>query len=396
MSSKPGRRKAPAGCFWRGNTLWGRIQAGGRDIKWSLRTNDPKVAAARRNAERDRAIAALHYGDHRRTFQEALESWGQRIVDTVGPRTLARYVTSLGVLQPFLEGLYLDEIDAELIRAIVTSRRETPSLPAGKKKPIIVSVATIKRDLTALSSVIDHAIDEGWIERNAVRDWLRPGGRRKSRLNERRDPIVLPDIDHVQMVIRAAAPSFGRVIEAALLTGARESELANAERSQFDRGRRQLTLIGKRNKRRTIDLVDGGQDYGLALFSSLPAAIGTRSLFWHQPVKGRGQRREKLAAIPYSQVSTNFRRVVAKVVRQAQKQEQEFRPFKLHDLRHLHAVLWLKSGRSIYVLQQRLGHTSIKTTEIYLQFLTPEEAHIAKYGPGTKTGTDAAVLKTRA
>jgi hypothetical protein len=32
--------------------------------------------------------------------------------------------------------------------------------------------------------------------------------------------------------------------------------------------------------------------------------------------------------------------------------------------------MWLKSGRSIYKLQQRLCHTSIKTTEMYLQYLT--------------------------
>jgi integrase len=50
-----------------------------------------------------------------------------------------------------------------------------------------------------------------------------------------------------------------------------------------------------------------------------------------------------------------------------------FRPFRFHDLRHWHAVQWLKQGRSIYDLKERLGHTSVKTTEPYLEFLTPEE-----------------------
>jgi integrase/recombinase XerD len=42
--------------------------------------------------------------------------------------------------------------------------------------------------------------------------------------------------------------------------------------------------------------------------------------------------------------------------------------------------MWLKSCRSIYKLQQRLGHTSIKTTEMYLQHLTPDEKQAAMYG----------------
>jgi integrase/recombinase XerD len=64
-----------------------------------------------------------------------------------------------------------------------------------------------------------------------------------------------------------------------------------------------------------------------------------------------------------------------------------FRPFRFHDLRHLHAVNWLKDGRSIYVLQRRLGHASIKTTEFYCEFLTPEEDMIAKGLRGTKLAT---------
>jgi integrase/recombinase XerD len=42
---------------------------------------------------------------------------------------------------------------------------------------------------------------------------------------------------------------------------------------------------------------------------------------------------------------------------------------------------------SIYVLQKHLGHSSIATTELYLQFLAPEEAEFAKRGVGTKDGT---------
>jgi integrase/recombinase XerD len=273
------------------------------------------------------------------------------------------------VLQPHLEGLYLDEIDKKLIGSIVESRQNTPYVPKGKKHPIIVKPATIKRDLTALSSVFDFCVDEEWMQTNPSMDWLKPGHRRKSRLQERRDPIVLPESAHIDMVIARAPGLFAEMIRAAVNTGARLDELAKGARRHLDGERRQLNVVGKRNKMRVIALEDGGEDFGFRLFSNLPASSETKALFWHRPPKGKRQDGGP-ADRPYSQVSSNFRRIVAATAKQAQKQAQEFRPFRFHDLRHVHAVNWLKSGRSIYVLQQRLGHTSVKTTEMYLAFLT--------------------------
>lgn len=391
--AKRNRRKAPTGCFWRNGVIYGRVQTGGADIKWSLRTDDPAIAAGRRKTERARVVAAQRYGDQRRTFAETMEAWGRFIVQNVSASTMRRYTSSLAVLQPHLEGLYLDQIDKKRISAIVEARRDTPYVPVGKRHPIKVSVATIKRDLTALSSVFDYCVDQDWMEINPVMAWLKPGHRKKSRLQERRDPIVLPEPGHIQMVIDAAPGLFAKMIEAALKTGARLDELGKAERRHFDKSRQQLTVIGKRNKLRVIDLADKGEDFGLSLFSGLPVSMETTALFWHRPPKGKRSPTEPVAR-RYRQISSNFGRVVERVAAQAQKQEQSFRPFRFHDLRHVHAVNWLKSGRSIYVLQQRLGHTSVKTTEIYLSFLTPEEKRKAMFGEvaeGSNSGTRAAV-----
>jgi hypothetical protein len=43
----PRRRATPRGCYWRGNTLWGRIKFGGKRIAWSLNTADPAEATSR-------------------------------------------------------------------------------------------------------------------------------------------------------------------------------------------------------------------------------------------------------------------------------------------------------------------------------------------------------------
>jgi len=386
------RRKAPKGCFWRGEMLWGRIQTGGGDIKWSLRTDDPRVAASRRKVDHARAVAAQRYGDQRRTFAEAMEAWGRYIADKISSKTLRRYASSLSVLQPFLEGMYLDEIDKKLIGSIVETRRDIPYIPKGKKQPIKVTIATIKRDLTALSSVFDFCVDEEWLPTNPAMDWLKPGHRKTSRLQERRDPIVLPDPVHVQMVIDQAPPMIAKIIQTAIETGARLDELKKAQRHHLDKTRRQLTIIGKRNKLRVVDLEDAGEDFGFRILSGLLVTLETKALFWHRrEVKGRSRLGQQ-PAHPYREL--NFDRLVETVAEKAQKQDHDFRPFRFHDLRHVHAVNWLKSGRSIYALQQRLGHTSVKTTEMYLAYLTAEEKQQAMFGTstaGTKTGSRAAV-----
>ncbi len=280
-----------------------------------------------------------------------LDAWEPSILRSVSPGTVRRYGVSLGQLQPYLEGLFLDEVNGELVARIIRERSTT------------VTNATVKRDLVALSSVIGFAVDEGWRDDNPVLA-------RMKRIKERRDPIILPDPEHIRMVIARAPGLLAAMIEAAWRTGARQEELAGARRGQLSEARRELTLVGKGNKMRVIDLDPFG---GYELLRTLPAALRGAYLFWH----GAGER--------YSNVASRFRAIERSV--QAESSTDFFRPFRFHDLRHRHAVDWLQSGRSIYDLQHRLGHASIKTTELYLEFLTPEQTRIVKQQVGTKPGT---------
>lgn len=353
----PQRRSSPKNCFWRGGTLWGRVKIKGRDHKWSLRTDDPKAARARIEAERKRLIAAVYYGDDRKLFDDVAASWAEHhIAHAVAPTTAARYAVSLGQIRPWVEGKYLDEVDRAMTMAFVDAR-----LAGG------VSQATVRRDLTALSSILEHAIERGWRD-----DGDNPALARLKRLKERRDPIVLPEPAHIERVIQRAPGRLGDMIRAAWVTGCRLNELVGAERGRLDHTRRQLTVRGKGNKVRVI-----GLDYAGAyeFLRALPVRLGCPFLFWHHDGK------------PYANASSRFRAIVLAEMQAARKtalaqghKAPDFRPFRFHDLRHRHAVDWLKSGHSIYDLQQRLGHSSIKVTELYLQFLTPEEKRAAMQG----------------
>jgi integrase/recombinase XerD len=346
-------RKAPTGCFWRGNTLWGRIYINGREIRRSLQTSDPKVAAQRRKSAQERLIADK-FGDATRGFVEVVEAWSRWIGRQVGTSTCRRYACSLDQLQPYLDGKTLSAVDGRLVSGIAQARAS-----AG------VSNATIKRDLVALSSVINFAIDQGWRDDNPVLPRL-------GRIKERRDPIVLPLIAHIDLVISRCPGMVADVVKLAMATGARQDELLKARRDSVDRGRRQLTIIGKGNKQRVIDLDPFG---GYAMISALPAYAGKPLLFWHSEGES------------YKSFAPNFVKVIRRTAAWAKANGVEFRPFRFHDLRHWHAVQWLKEGRSIYDLQRRLGHASIKTTEIYCEYLTADEERVAKQQTRTKSGT---------
>ena len=150
------KRKAPAGCYWRGKILWGEVQIKGQRIRWSLGTDDPAIAKARRQAGKERSIADLH-GDARRTFEEAFTAWDVQLTRSVGPKTAKRYLVSLKQLSRWLDGRSLPEIDGRLVAGIIRERQK-----AG------VTNATIKRDLGALSSVMNFCVLQEWIEANPV------------------------------------------------------------------------------------------------------------------------------------------------------------------------------------------------------------------------------------
>jgi len=307
------KRKAPPGCYWRGRILWGEIQVKGQRIRWSLKTDDPAIAKARRQAGKERAIADVH-GDARRTFAEVFTAWDAQLERTVGPKTAQRYLISLKQLAKWLDGRDLVEVDGRLVAEIIRERQRKG-----------VTNATIKRDLGALSSIMNFAILQDWIETNPVLPKL-------ALVPERRDPIMLPSDRDIALVIERAPGMVGAMITAALKTGAREDELAKAKRVDIDHARKQMTVVGKRNKIRVIDLVPFE---GYEFFAALPAFVGKPFLFWHD--KGE----------PYASFAPTFNKLMNRTEAWAKANGVEFRRFRFHHLRHRHAVDWLKSGRDI-------------------------------------------------
>lgn len=348
------RKSAPKWCYWRGDVLWCRLTIDGREIRESLRTSSADVARRRAEEIRAKAIGVAKYGETIRTWEDAVAAWAGVIGDAVGPRTALRYEQSLRIIAKYFAGKPIADICTRDINEMVKARKLEG-----------VTLATIRRDLTAMSSVLDHAVDELWREGNPARDKSR-------RLREITPLFVLPSEENIEAVFAPLTGLLEDMARFAWATGMRLSEVTSLDRRQV-RGR-DLHFRGKGEKGRTIEI----DDAALAIIARQPISIGTSLVFHHDGAR-------------YSNASSNFSRAVRKAQKTAQREGRDFTFFTFHGLRHVFAIEALRSGRfGLYELSQHLGHGSVQITEdTYLEYLTPEQAKAAK--DGTNNGTRAEV-----
>jgi integrase/recombinase XerD len=317
--------------YLRGETWFLRAEIAGRKYRESLHTANVKEARRLRDARLKALQAQARHGAV--DWQRAVVTWAEHARGQIAKTTYQRYWQSLVWCEPYLITRMVGEIDGKTILALVEARRR------------MVSTASVRRDLTAISRVLAYAQSNGWREGNPALDHIRL-------LRERRDPIVLPDEGSIQAVFAKCSPALRSLAVAARLTGARQAELAALQWSQFNEAAGTLEILkGKGNRRRVIALSPAAREH--------IAGLKRKSDFIFPSSEGQ-----------WTSVSPAF----AKTVKGAAPRV----PFRFHDLRHLYAVETLRSGASIYRVSQHLGHTSVKTTEIYLAHLTPEEAERAR------------------
>lgn len=128
---------------------------------------------------------------------------------------------------------------------------------------------------------------------------------------------------------------------------------------------RQLTVIGKGNKERTVYIND-------SCMTALEQYIADRHAY-----KGKGT--EPLFV---SQKGTRFaRQTVAKIVKRINAKSINKEKLTPHKLRHTSATMMYKSGADIRSLQHILGHSSVATTQIYTHIEDEQIQDVLKNNP---------------
>lgn len=129
-----------------------------------------------------------------------------------------------------------------------------------------------------------------------------------------------------------------------LSTGARLNEALSAKWSQINRDTRTWkipALNSKSKKVRSVPL----NDSALSIISQLDTEAEFEYLFVN-----------RITGNPY----TNIHKAWGKI-----REKAGMRMIRIHDLRHVHASLMINSGRTLYEVQQILGHSTSKVTERY-------------------------------
>lgn len=352
--------------IWRNGTAYARIQVNGKDRRRSLFTSDPsearrKVKELQDLADKERAGELSEI-----TFYRAAADWAKAGYSVRSQSTRDRYATSLLMMKDRLGPLRQHEITRRTIGEYVASRVE------GKVKN-----ATIKRDLTALSGLMRYCVARGWRDDNPAKEWDR------STIPEQRAPFERVDMRSYNACVTEASGAWSVMLRFLRASGFRLNvDALNLLRDKVNWNTGVVTFTTKRNRIRTRKL--SGE--ALAILAELPSSIDSPYVFWQL----RGDRKDP-------KLSRTFQDLEAKATRRAKREGWPYKHFHLHLLRHEFAIDYLKHGGpsgavgSIYTLQGLLGHTSIKTTEIYLDFLTDEEAELAKAAPGAPVQFAAAV-----
>lgn len=332
----------PGNIYKRGRTYWGRIQHQGNEYRRSLQTTSRTVAedrAAKWIAE----MKAQAWGERQiPTFEDAAVHFFA-VSGDLKPATLRRYQSSLRLLDPFMRGKRLDEINRETLREFVAYRRRE------------VATATIRRDLAFLSVVFAEAIEHWGFDGNPVLSFMR-AGRKRGTLRDSEPRTRYLSADEERALLAVCEPSLHFAVCFAIDTGLRREEQFGLRWSDIDMQNGIVTVEGARTKKHRTRRV--------------PIQDRTAQILAHQPRRLRpAGEPDFVFCKPDGERYQHRRRAYETAVKRSGIPDLTW-----HDLRTTCGCRLLQDHEmSMDKVREWLGHSSVAVTERHYAFLSVDD-----------------------
>jgi integrase len=217
---------------------------------------------------------------------------------------------------------------------------------------------TIRRDIDALSSMLERRAAAKLIARNPIKDFVR-----NILLPEKKTEIIVPSLKEIQLIIDTMHEMHGRFVAFQALTGLRQQEALKLKWHDIVLLRKRLIVNkSKIHLRREVLLFDEA----IEILDRLPKPPNHLSdpkggfVFWHLDKDGH---------------ATNYKRFANQWRSFVQSVPDLDRNIRDHDLRHFYAWLYLKKGGRLEGLMMQMGHLSVETTRQYSHMA----AHLAEF-----------------
>ena len=333
------------GCVW-----WMSFTYGGRRVRKSTETEDPKLAKRIYDKVKGQ-IAEGKWFDRLpgedKTFKEMIEKFAKEYVPS---RSKKPYGSNLQTLLNFFGDCSLSAVMPKTVSAYKAKRKVEGILPA-----------TINHELAVLKRMFNVAVKEWeWFHSNPI-----AGVSLETGVNQRDRWITL---EEEEKLLSCCDDWFKDVVIFALNTGLREGEITDLSwKNGIDLFRRTITVLKSKNdEKRTIPM-------NQKVFAMLKDKSKVR------PMHGRVFYWEKGSLNVYV-IQCQFRRAC----RKAGLDDLHF-----HDSRHTFATRLVQAGEDLYRVQKLLGHKTPAMTMRYAHHSTESLRSsvevLDKLGSGTKS-----------
>jgi len=248
-------------------------------------------------------------------------------------RSIDTYIHMLNALEEYHD-TSIDEISKDQVKDFLQYSIATKGLSVSYINQVISAVKILQKDVLG-------------------KEWESIRIKRPRRIKKL--PVVLSK-EEVKSMIETTRNLKHRTIFAVIYSaGLRISELISLRPSDIDSDRKQIRVLGKGNKYRYTLLSDN--------------TLNMLRMYWraYRPVRYlfEGQRQGQ----PIS------RETIQVVFKQACKKTGINKQATVHSLRHSFATHLLESGVNLKIIQSLLGHSSLRTTSIYL--------HVTRFDPAS-------------